>query len=193
MKSEKIGDANDQANLDKFYQEHLFPIVGEINSSTVEFYKKSNKGLIWFYWKLTKENANTIIKKKMGLMKEVALDPQIKNNYRIGWVNIDNRDFSDIETGVVVYKEAVDKHYYQYRSTITLENIKKYLKKIDEGKVDPTFRSDEDPEGGAKQKGREVKMVTGNLYTRMISKEKKKDVMLKIFAPACEECKILAP
>ena len=136
-------------------------------------------------------------------MKEIASNPDLKNKYKVAWINIKNdpnfenkvREMfgESSQNKVIVYKKSADKPYFLYANKAPdAVHFKNFMTKVETDKIKPKVKSDENPEGGAVQKGEQVKVVTGNLFNKMVFSPKK-DVMLKIYAPWCGHCKQMAP
>lgn len=89
---------------------------------------------------------------------------------------------------VRIHDTRVDLKKYNLVGDITKENIQKFVKDWEDGKLKPTLKSQEIPE----KQDKPVYTIVGKSFEDVVINSDK-DVLVKFYAPWCGHCKALAP
>lgn len=99
-----------------------------------------------------------------------------------------NLESKNVPAVRIIGPENTDVGRYPMKGEITGENIIKFVDNYRDGKLKPTFKSEETP----KKNDGPVKIVVGNTYREIVFDESK-DVLMEIYAPWCKYCQEFAP
>lgn len=173
--------------LDQWINVESTPLMAEVGPENYSDYVESGLPMAFLFYE------KEAMRKEYGPIVENAVKSY---KGKINAVYIDAIKFEKFAENLAIPKKwpALLIHdvkgdlKYPFAGEFKTETIEKWLKEYTEGKIDPTYRSEEIPE---KDDG-PVKVVVNKNFEKIVLDEKK-DVLLEIYAPWCGACKRIAP
>ena len=186
-KSVYKGDLSKKDDIVSFIKSASIPLVDDISPENYESYVKLGLPLAYFFQDTPE------IKSKYGDIYN-AVAKKFKGKISFVWV--DATKFGSVATNLALKEEwpafAIQKEQAKFpfdqSKEITEKALTSFVQSIVDGTLEPTLKSDPIPES---QDG-PVTVVVGKQFDEIVF-DKKKDVLLEVYAPWCGHCKKLAP
>lgn len=181
-----------EAKITEFINAHSTPLVMKFDDKCAQVIFGKNQPGLFLYRDKNSEKTAELDK----LMSEIA--PEVSGKLQVVVTDIKEGLESRLAEYIGVKAEElptvrihdtkVDLKKYNMAGEITKENILKFVKDWEDGKLKPTLKSQEIPK---EQKGVVYTLVGKSFDQEVINSDK--DVLVKFYAPWCGHCKALAP
>jgi len=183
---EKELDFSAPEDLVKTIKTEKLPLFGRVSGENFGDYMETGLDMIWFA-------GNQSQKDKVHSEVEAAAK-EFRGMFN--FVFIDSKEFAKQIEGMLGISEADLPQMvrtldgpgkYMYNGDMTNEGITQWIRDQKDGKIQPTFKSEDVPEtnDGA------IKLAVGKNFEEIVAEEK--DVLLMIHAPWCGVCKKVMP
>lgn len=179
----------EQAILD-FAQVSSTPLIGEVGPETYSGYMSAGIPLAYIFAEEPEERAELgnalrpIAEKYKGKINFATIDAKAFGAHA-GNLNLKTDKFPSFAIQDVAKNQ---KFPYDQEAEITHDLIAKFIQEFDDGKIEPSIKSEPIPET---QEG-PVTVVVAHNYKDVVLDDTK-DVLIEFYAPWCGHCKALAP
>ena len=188
----ELKDEINEKNMEEFITKHGSPKVMRFDDKAAQLIFGKNQPALFLYVDLNSEKYeelnqlfNKISDQVVGKLKVVISGIKEGLESRLAeYIGVTEKDLPCVK----IADTRIDLKKYNMEGDITEDNVLKFVKEWEEGKLKPHLKSEEPPKSNKEP----VYKLVGKTFRKDVL-ESDKDVFVKFYAPWCGHCKALAP
>ncbi|XP_046846984.1 protein disulfide-isomerase A4-like isoform X2 [Xenia sp. Carnegie-2017] len=186
------GDSSKSQNIQKFYDDNVVPLVGQLTNQNEEKRYKKRPLVMVFY------GVDFSFEHREGTQYWRSKVVEVANDYRdFTFVIADEEDYADRlkdfglddsgeDVNVALFGEKDKK--YKMEEEFSEDSLRDFLDSYKNNELEPVIKSQPVPKG----KSGPVQVVVGSNFEEIVM-DQTKDVLIELYAPWCGHCKALEP
>lgn len=184
-----VFDGQTSTDLEKFIDLNSLPVVGPITEQNEADYRRHRLPILQVFTQAVSENVHKYYYNRVGKVAEAE-----RGNLLVGLRLISAFPHLTSEFGInakdnnIVVITTPNGENYKYDGKFSARDIKEFVQKWKDGKVEKHIKSEPIPEDNDGP----VKVVVGKQFDEIVM-DPEKDVLIEFYAPWCGHCKQLAP
>nr|CAB3264750.1 protein disulfide-isomerase A4-like [Phallusia mammillata] len=190
----KITDDVEKSDLEKFYNDHSVPLVGQRTRDNMKK-RYSKQPLVVVYYTVDfsfdYRKATQVWRKKIlevaNEMRQVTFAISNEDDFEADLKAVGLEDSGE-EINVIGYDDKGRKYPMEPTGDFDGDVLREFVEEFLAGNIKPKYKSAPKP----KKNSGPVKVVVGNTFDEIVL-NKDKDVMIEFYAPWCGHCKKLEP